>query len=493
MDDLEWTAATLSLRNGIYYAYLTIPLAARTRGGPRQMRLTTGTSDFKLAQKRLHDLEAQLRVKIAAKYTSHQMTRPQSAYMRLIHQLDLASTEYAARCSLESEVYTVTYMEPPQTKGELASALNGIDDRLHEFVTLDRDGDPEFMVSWWDRVGPDEFNAAELRILQSEATADLNAALGLSEDGPPTILDHLEIFRTDLQEQVQNGHLREKTARSRVVTIEDFAEVVGNQPMVDFKAAHAYKYARSLSTEKANKTIKARLSHVSTLFDHAVQSDVIESNPFRRIDLRTYGKKLEHYAPLTDDMISQLFAIPNLPEDVRNIWAILAATGMRLDEVATLRAGQVKIVDEILHFDLQASKVKNRQSQRRVPVCEAIRPLVEQMVSRRDSHDRLFDFPDKIDGKTRASERCNYWMKKAQFACDGTHSNERYTTHSLRGSFKDKMRDAGVSREIHSAILGHDLSAVSAAYGRGPSLKVMKDAVDRAEHPYIGLIELNKL
>ena len=50
------------------------------------------------------------------------------------------------------------------------------------------------------------------------------------------------------------------------------------------------------------------------------------------------------------------------------------------------------------------------------------------------------------------------------------------------------MRDAEVAQEVHNAILGHDQHTVGAAYGRGPSLAIMKSATDKASHPYLAWI-----
>jgi hypothetical protein len=79
-------------------------------------------------------------------------------------------------------------------------------------------------------------------------------------------------------------------------------------------------------------------------------------------------------------------------------------------------------------------------------------------------------------------------MAKANLNKKSGDPAARYTTHSLRGSFKDKMRDAEVPQEVHNAILGHDQHTVGAAYGRGPSLGSMKAAVDEASHPYLDWI-----
>ena len=51
--------------------------------------------------------------------------------------------------------------------------------------------------------------------------------------------------------------------------------------------------------------------------------------------------------------------------------------------------------------------------------------------------------------------------------------------HSLRGNFKEMLRDAGVSKEVNDFITGHGSEDVAGQYGSGPSLRVRQEAVER--------------
>ena len=57
--------------------------------------------------------------------------------------------------------------------------------------------------------------------------------------------------------------------------------------------------------------------------------------------------------------------------------------------------------------------------------------------------------------------------------------------HSLRGSFKDLLRDAGVLKEINDFITGHSAGDTAGTYGSGPSLKVRQEALNKAKHPWL--------
>ena len=57
--------------------------------------------------------------------------------------------------------------------------------------------------------------------------------------------------------------------------------------------------------------------------------------------------------------------------------------------------------------------------------------------------------------------------------------------HSLRGTLKDLLRDAGVSKEVNDFITGHAGGDAAGKYGSGPSLKVRKEALELVDHIWI--------
>ena len=65
----------------------------------------------------------------------------------------------------------------------------------------------------------------------------------------------------------------------------------------------------------------------------------------------------------------------------------------------------------------------------------------------------------------------------------------RFTLHSMRGSLKDKLRDAEVPDGLNDAILGHGQHTVSASYGDGHSIKRMQEALNKISHPYLEWIK----
>ena len=57
--------------------------------------------------------------------------------------------------------------------------------------------------------------------------------------------------------------------------------------------------------------------------------------------------------------------------------------------------------------------------------------------------------------------------------------------HSLRHTFKDLSRDAGVSKEVQDFITGHAQGDVAGNYGTGPSIPTRFDSIMAVKHPWL--------
>ena len=487
---MEWHAATVSRRRSRYYVVMTVPKEAReAMGGKSQVRLSAETTDKSIAERRRYALEGKLRQQVLEALGKQRLNRYESHYQRAVRALHLQKSVYHYTYDNDiGDVVLRPMSDPPETIDQADSAIRNLEEVALKLKQLELSSSDSAkfveMYDWFDGPPP---AAQQVQDVVEAAVSEI-ASLFELPGAAPTVGSYLQTYEQILDQRIEQKDIKPKTAKARIKHIKQFTQVAGNLKLADLEASHAYTYAEYLSTKHSNSTIKTRVSDVSTLLEEAVRSGLLKRNPFTGLKLRRYGARGQHYTPLSDELLHHLFSIPKLPEDVRDTWAILVCTGMRLDEVALCRVHQVREQDGIVYFDLQNADVKTRQSQRRIPICETLEPLVERLVSGKGSADRLFNFPIKTDGKSRASERCSYWLDKADLRKQSGDPSARYTNHSLRGTFKDKMRDAEVSAEVHNAILGHDQTSISAIYGRGPSLRTLKTAVDKASHPYLDWI-----
>jgi integrase len=240
---------------------------------------------------------------------------------------------------------------------------------------------------------------------------------------------------------------------------------------------HAYDFASGQSAVLAGKTIVNRVSYVSQCLTYAERKGIITSNPFVGLTLDGYGRSQESYTPLDRKQLDALFKL-TMPDEDRKLLSILITTGMRLDEAALLTWEDVKDEGGIPYFDLtvKGKKIKNIGSARKVPIV----PVLLKVLGTKETG-RLFSYKTDKDGKAQsaASKALMRHIKKVR----GTDTSK--VVHSLRGSFKDMLRDEEVSKETNDFLTGHGSGDVAGGYGSGPSLKVRYDALCKVKHPWL--------
>ncbi len=484
--ELDWHASKLNKRRDTYYVVITVPKEVRgLLGGPPQRRLSTGTSDLRIAERRQHDLEAELRRRILADVEKARLVDPQGDYRHAIATLGLTDAVYAVSYdAARDDIVETTFSEPPTSKALLDQMEKALLERLAKVRTYRSECDPEQSIQILE-----DFRRNVPLLEEAEAAAAVAMASARRANGVApvqrTLSSLVPLIETQNARLVEQGSLKHKSAKQRVRHLKQFIEIAGDHALVDLEPKHAYAYAAALGEDMGNSTIKTRVSDVRVALRLAVEKGLLKINPFENLNLKGYGTGTKHYDPLSDEQIHALVDQPGLPDRVRNIWLILACTGMRLDEVATLRHDQVRQQDGMLYFELRHAAVKNQNSRRRVPICEALVPLVRKLLKDTKGQELLFDYKLNADGKTRASTQVNYWFAKAGVGELPGVASGRYATHSLRGTLKDKLRDVDVPSEISKSIVGHGLGGMEDSYGHGYSLRKLKEAVDKVPHPYL--------
>jgi integrase len=226
----------------------------------------------------------------------------------------------------------------------------------------------------------------------------------------------------------------------------------------------------------------------SAIFKCAVRRKKISTNPFddQRIKAATV-----HYEPFSDEELVTLFA--DMKFEITPAkhttaaaapWASLIAaySGGRLEEVAQLRAADIKQTDGIWHFDLCAGgNGKTKAATRSVPLHHAL--IDAGLLKYRDAlpKDGLL-FPGlrargSKDGRLgpRLGDWFGWWRKKVGIDRVGLNF------HSFRHTVGDRLRKAGVQESDIAAVLGHeDERITSRVYGHGgPGLRRLKEIVEK--------------
>ncbi|EEW60152.1 putative phage integrase [Ruegeria sp. TrichCH4B] len=489
---LDFHPSTLNMVKGKYYVYVTVPKRLEHLFTQKQIRRSTGTSDRKLAERKQHAIAQEIYKRFDAEegkeasrkaFEEHLAKKnKEERYYDILQTLVNTSVEALSDGSGEVRPHNVRHEFRFDTpwRSQLLCLIEAVVDEAAWGATP--------MLGTFDkkyehvRSAADEYLQPDFqRFVEQFREPEDPSTLGFADDSG---LDDTE-QETAQESQLSNllasymlakkwdsRKIKSKTTAER--QIKAFIRSSGNPCVTEVKKSMAYDLARELEAEgKSNSLIRSTISAASAMLTWCELEGTIDANPLVHLNLSDFGTKTKHYRPFEPAQLHSLFAM-KMPEQERLLLEILVTTGMRLDEAALLTWDQVKERNGIRYFDLSDAIVKNKASARLValPDCLTLPP---------QGTGRLFDYTLDADGKAsnRASRVLGGLIKKVP------NKHKSQVLHSLRGTLKDLLRDAGVSKETNDYITGHSGSDVASTYGSGPSLKVRYEAVNKVRHPWL--------
>ena len=234
----------------------------------------------------------------------------------------------------------------------------------------------------------------------------------------------------------------------------------GDIPLKDISQYDAYDYFNELAETLTKSSIKVNRAALSNVFKWAgKQRDLgITLNPFRGLDLQQVGKDGTERRPFTAAELHQLFKHPSLDQTHRDALTILITTGMRGGELELVKQEDVRTHDGIRYIDLTSKKLKTKGSKRRVPLHPASQKV---------------QFP------------LNYNRPQLNALIRKLFDDTGLSLHSLRHTFKDLARDAGIPKDIQDFITGHGQGDEASNYGVGPSISKRFEAITTINHPWL--------
>ena len=297
------------------------------------------------------------------------------------------------------------------------------------------------------------------------------------DEGAETVTKFSHLIPLYLDARKDDG----KELGQRKLACEKVIEVCGDLPIGDYERLNAYDIAKAMSKDYGNATIKRYITYANGLFRWAVQNRdelgraYLRDLPWRDLELDGYGKAKQTYKPLETDELFELFQLDMEPQE-RLLLAILITTGMRLDEAALLTWERIVTRHGVICFALVGdSRVKYEGSMRYVPVPTVIKPLLGN-----GGEGRLFDYRIDKHGKAQAKASNAVMALIRQVTPDPMK-----VAHSLRGNFKDFLRENGVGKEVNDFITGHGQGYVAGEYGEGPSMKKRLEVINAIKHPWL--------
>lgn len=441
---MTYPAATLNYlsKKKKWYVYVTIPPDLRDAfKGKTQLRRSTGTADEREARRRLHGIAAEI---------YQEFGKP------LKDELESLSS-FVVGADMRGTVTDKEASDPVERRQLLQWLLDQANAQANA------------------KVDRDDHEAMALKdIMKDDVAPHLKTLLGDNADE----VTFASVAQDFLQ---QTSFPRQQLKKQAEFVVKEFVAFLKGKALAEITPVTLYAYAQQLSDDgAAYNTIRGRIDKISLVFHHAVRKGIVPVNPCLGLKLQGYGKPRESYKPLTDEEVAQLFTVP-MPDQHRLLFKCLTLTGARLDEIALLTWDEVETIRlpdgteaTFVNLTKRPSLKKNKRSLRHIPLHPSIK-----LPDRGNPQDRLFDcFGINEDGKTiSASETMVAHIRKVT-------TDDLKVVHSLRHTFKDKLRDVGVPKEINDFITGHGSGDVAGKYGAGPSLAVRYDAILRLDVPW---------
>lgn len=208
-----------------------------------------------------------------------------------------------------------------------------------------------------------------------------------------------------------------------------------------------------LKTERAPQTIQNYISALAQIWDLARNRyhDAPQDNPWRGHALEAKSSKVSYHV-FAPGELAKVYAL--LDDEMKAVTAIGAYSGMRINEICTLRESSIKTIEGVLCFEITEGKTKS--AARIVPVHSKLIPLVKSLL--KTTHSGLLFYhasiTDRADGK-RSTWHTQQFTRAKRKAL-GEPAAERKVFHSLRHAFVQQLDRAQVPEDRIALLVGHE-------------------------------------
>lgn len=208
-----------------------------------------------------------------------------------------------------------------------------------------------------------------------------------------------------------------------------------------------------LKTERAPQTVQNYISALAQIWDLARNRyhDAPQDNPWRGHALEAKSSKIS-YEVFAPGELAKVYAL--LDDEMKAVTAIGVYSGMRINEICTLRESSVKTIEGVLCFEITEGKTKS--AARIVPVHSKLIPLVKSLL--KNTHNGFLFYhasiTDRADGK-RSTWHTQQFTRAKRKAL-GETATKRKVFHSLRHAFVQQLDRAQVPEDRIALLVGHE-------------------------------------
>lgn len=388
--------------------------------------------------------------------------------------------------------------------GDLALArrkrdmLEAADDSLWASLLVDEDADPgrrryEAAVKRVEALGFTYRPSSDLRdhatleelALRFEAimgpTRSLENEIGMLGGIPvpaTTITKAFDIYVDEIvaDELIGKSKVqRDQWKKVKLRAVANFVRLVSDKPMAEISIEDAKAIYRYWLGRIAPKSGKATASFSSgnrdlgnlrvlyqAYFKH--MGDSRRSNPFDGLNFSTKRKRSRPPMPTEwlRDTIMKPGNLATLNEEARGIVLALIETGARPSEIANLEPGAIRLSAKVPHLAIEPREDPDDPREIKTESSRRLVPLVGVALAVFEKHGQ--GFPRYRNRENDLSATLNkYFREHHLFPTTG------HKVYSIRHSFEDRMKEAGLDDELRRLLMGHTIDRPK--YGSGGSLE----------------------
>lgn len=331
------------------------------------------------------------------------------------------------------------------------------------------------------------FNTA----LGDERPAVVESVLGILPRPTVTVTQAFKVYLEDITPgELVNKSANQKRSWKKVKqrAVNNFIEIVGDKAIGEITREDAQKVRKywldriapkdgkpTHSASSGNRDLGNMRILFKQYFAHMGEPD--RQNPFDGLSFSEKKKRSRPPFPLDwiKTKILAVGALAGMNSEARGALLALIETGARPSEICNLTADMIVLEHEIPHLKIEPRddpddprEIKTDSSVRTVPL---IGVALEVFKKHPNGFPRYKDKEDTLSGALMA-----YFHENKLFPTD------KHKIYSLRHSFEDRMKDAGLEDELRRILMGHTVDRPK--YGSGGSLKWKRDEMLKIMLPF---------
>lgn len=337
---------------------------------------------------------------------------------------------------------------------------------------------------YWFKVGAKDPRTGKIRRREETVTGDLNDAVlrrialkeeiaggGPVEETAPTLSDFAQRW---LARKVIEGRRPSTVDRYRSVLEAHILPALGDIILDEVRRDDIYELTRLwLEAGAAASTVNSRYAVLRNLFNEALEDDLIDRTPMRKVKDLSKPHVEDPGNALTAEELGRLLVELEEISPFWSAWAVvLAFTGARFGEASALewrdvdyRKGVVRIVRA--QWKGIAGPTKGKRS-RVVPMDDVVASRLRRhrqwlIATQRPGVEKGLVFPSTVGGYMFTSS----FRKPLHRALEAAGIAERFTQHGLRRTFNDLLRrDVELDPTSLRKMIGHESERLTDHYSR---------------------------